>query len=129
MKQFIISNWIRMVVGLVIGTTVYIVYLAVRNGWSILINHVDGLFIASATLVFFGLLILMVNLGAVDIFSYYIRRRRLPNGQRESLYDYSTRKKEERSHYMWSFLSYIIAAIPFIIALIITYSILNASIG
>lgn len=118
-----------MVVGLVIGATIYIVFLAVRNGWSILINHVDGLFIASATLVLFGLLILMVNLGAVDIFSYYVRRRRLPNGQKESLYDYSTRRKEERSHYTWSFLSYLIAAIPYIVALIITYSILSASIG
>ena len=129
MKQFIISNWIRMVVGLAIGITIYIVYVAVRNGWSILIYHVDALFYAAATLVFLGLLILMTNLGAGDIFAYRFRRRRLPSGQKETLYEYSQRKKQERAPMMWSFFSYLIVAIPFIIALIIIYSALVSSIS
>ena len=121
MKNFIIANWIRMVVGLVLGATVYIVYVSVRSGWSILICHVDGLFYASAVLVFLGLLILMSNLGAMDIFSYRFRRRRTASGMKETLYEYSQRKKNERSKTMLSFLAYIIAAIPFIIPLIILY--------
>ena len=127
MKQFLISNWIRFLVATVLGSTIYIVYVAVRNGWSIIIYHVDGLFYSAATLVFLGLLMLLTNLGAGDIFAYRFRRRRLPSGQKETLYEYSQRKKQERAPLMWSFLSYIIVAIPFIIALIIVYNVLLTS--
>ena len=117
-----------MIVGFVIGLTFYILYLAIRNLWGVLLGHVDGLFLAFAFVFLVGLLVLMTNLGAMDIFSFQFGRKRLQSGRKEDFYEYTTRKKESRAKYKLSFIAYLIASIPFLIAVIIVYAILNSSI-
>ena len=125
MKNFFRENWIRLIVAFFVGATFYIVYLAFRNGWQVLVSHVDGLFFAAALLILVGLLTLMVNLGALDIFSYQFGRRRMENGKREDLYEYGKRKKAEREKFKFSFIAYLIAAVPYLIAFIIVYIVLQ----
>ena len=118
-KLFIRENWLRMLISFLVGLTVYIVYVSVRGLWSLLLGHIDGLTFSVALLVGIGLLLLIVQLGGFDIFSYRFKRIRMENGQKEALYDYSKRKKEEREKYRWSFLAYLFSATPFLIALIV----------
>lgn len=127
MRYFFRDNWIRMVVGFAIGLTVYFLYIGIRNMWNVLIGHVDALFYSFAILIGIGLLSLVLNLGAFDIFSYQVGRKRLQNGKKEDLYEYSKRKKEERARFKFSFLSYFFVAIPFIIAFVVVYICLSST--
>ena len=127
MKNFLSSNWIRIVAGLIIGVAAYILYLLLRNVWGVLLAHIDGLFFAFALVVLIGLLVLMTNLGALDIFSYQFGRKRLQSGRKEDFYEYTQRKKETRAKYKFSFIAYFISSIPFLISFIILYAILSNS--
>ena len=123
--NYLKRNFIRFIIGLVIGLTLYFVYLGVQKGWGILACHMDGLFIAGGVVFLFGLLAIVSNLGAFNIFSYQMGRKRLESGRKEDLYEYTKRKKLEREAHKYGFIAYFIVSAPFLIAFTVLYIILK----
>lgn len=105
-----------MLIAFIIGTSIYLTYLGANNGWTKKLMQCDGLFFSGGFLVCIGLLAMVSNLGGFNIFSYQTGRKRLPTGQKENLTDYTERKEVNRKKHRLDFLSYIIVAIPFLIA-------------
>ena len=127
MKRIFTEYWGRLIFATVVGIGLYVAYLSINDLWSFLIGHVDALFISSATLFLFGILSILLNFGAMDIFSYQFRRRRMENGKKEDLYEYTKRKKMERESTKLAFLAYFIVATPFLIGFITCFIILKSS--
>ena len=124
--NYLRKNVVRFLLGLVIGLTLYFVYVTIQQGWNAMACHADGLFIAGAVVFGVGLLSIVLNLGAFNIFSYQAGRRRLESGRKEDLYEYTQRKKLEREAHKFGFVAYFITSVPFFLACAILYLILNA---
>ena len=117
-KEYFINHWIRLLFCFIYGIIVLVLYLLGHDN-KILVSYCDGLFIAGATLILFGLLVLVTYFGALDIFSYAFNSKRI-NGKKETLYDYEERKKIERKPNSMNFIDYIlVGAFYVLIALII----------
>lgn len=126
--EFIRRNWIRFVVALALGLLVLLANLIIQTGngsWSHLVFYVDGTFIGGAVLILFSLLVVVNIFGAFDIFSYMFARKRLEDGRKEDLYEYSTRKKEQRSKHKLVFLPYLSVGMSFLLISLILYFILK----
>ena len=118
---FFAEYWVRFVVSLFIGLTVYVVSNAIFNTWSLTIAHCNSCFIAGFVLVGISALAALNLFGAFDIFSFYFNRKKKENGDKEVLYDYSTRKKQERLKVKLAFLPYLLVGSLFLIASLILY--------
>jgi len=96
------------------------IYNSVNKTWAQLFGYCNGFFISGGSLLCIGVLVFCSNQGAFDIFSYLVRRKKLDSGAHEDLYQYSTRKKEERSKTSDSFVPYLfIGGIYLVIAVIL----------
>lgn len=119
LRLWIKDNWHHFLVAFLICTIILIVDCALY-GWNILINYANGLFIGGASTVLIGLLFVVTFFGGTDIFTFYLLRKRTAAGK-EDLYQYSKRKKLQRTKNPYSFIPYIIiGTLALIAAVIIT---------
>ena len=122
--DFFINHWIRFTIAFVIGASLILLYCGVTNTWSRMIGYCNGSFIAAFVLISFSALTILNLFGAFDIFSYYPSRKKKENGLKENLFDYSTRKKQERSKFKLVFVPYLAWGVLFLIASVILYILL-----
>ena len=118
---FFAEYWVRLIVSFFIGIVIYVVYNSIKNSWIMLIEHCNACFIAGFVLVGISALAALNLFGAFDIFSFYFNRKKKENGDKEVLYDYSTRKKQERLKVKLAFLPYLLVGSLFLIASLILY--------
>jgi len=129
-KTFFQKNYIRLIIAAVIGLIIMAIYnLSYQfglstNSWADLIYYRDGAFIAGMVLLFIGLLTVISQFGAFDIFSYYAGRKTKEDGTKENYTEYVERKRETRSHFNFSFLSYLIISTCFLIFSFVIYFLL-----
>lgn len=126
-KSFFLKNYIRLIVSLVIGLILMTIYnlsyqfgLSV-NAWSNLSYYRDGAFIAGMVLLFIGLLAIISQFGAFDIFSFYAGRKRKEDGSKENYTEYVERKRETRGRFNITFLSYFIISTCFLVFSFVIY--------
>ncbi len=127
---FFKKNWIRLIVAFIVGLILMTIYnvsnaAAGANSWGKLEYYRDGSFLAGMALFFFGLLVLVASLGAFDIFSFFTRRKKKDDGHKETYAEYVQRKNQERVKINFSFLSYIIVALAYILASLILFLVLK----
>ena len=127
---FLKENWIRMIIAFAIGAVLMVIYnLSYQStgadSWGKLEYYRDGSFIAAMSLFFVGMLSLLSQFGAFDIFSYYPGRKVKENGKKENFGDYVQRKNLTRGHLKFYFLSYILIALVYATFAVITYIILK----
>lgn len=114
------NHWIRLVGATVYCLIICAIYNWLNDGFTLALNYVNGLFIAGATIFCFGLLILVNYFGGFDMFSYLFRAK-IVNNHRETLYDYSVRKKAERRPSLMGFIDYLIVGTIFMLISSIIY--------
>ena len=119
-KQFIKEHWLRYVLCLMFVTIVVVLVNSLRDNFTNRIFYSDGLFIAGALLIGYGLLIVVNYFGAFDVFQLLFNKKTV-DGRKENLYEFSTRKKEERRVRVFNFLDFIIVGV---ICLIIAWLLL-----
>lgn len=116
--KYLKGHWIRLTVCFVIGIAIMIIYNSSNDGFNYIVYYSNGAFIAGGVLFCVGLLTVVNYFGGLDIFSYMFNKHPNPQGNRESLYEYSERKKVERKPSALVFIDYfIIGAIFMIVAL------------
>ena len=127
---FLKKNYIRMIVAFVIGLILMVIYNVSYqygynvNSWAGLSYYRDGAFIAGAVLFFVGLLVLLAGFGSFDIFSFYFARKVKEDGKKENYTEYVERKRETRSKFNFSFLSYLLIATCFLAFSFVLYFVL-----
>lgn len=105
--EYLKNHWIRLTGCFVYGIAICVIYNWINDGFDSRIYYSNGLFIGGATLFLFGLLTIVNYFGGLDIFSYLFRARIVDN-HRESLYEYSERKKIERKPSALIFIDYLL---------------------
>jgi hypothetical protein len=129
-KSFFLKNYIRLIVAFAIGLILMVVYnLSYQfghsvNAWANLSYYRDGAFIAGMVIFFIGLLAIISQFGAFDIFSFYAGRKRKEDGTKENYTEYVERKRESRTHFNLGFLSYFIISTCFLIFSFVIYFLL-----
>lgn len=121
---FFKNYWIRLVVAFGIAITLFISYLSIytmQNSWTSLIHYCNATFIAGFSLLMISALALCTYFGGFDIFSYLVMRKPVNENRKENFYEYCERKKERRSKRKLTFLPYLIVAVIFLTAAVITY--------
>lgn len=123
MYEFFKKNWIRFIVAFVIALGLLFLYVGLRGAeaWSALVFYSDGAFIGGFSAILIGGLSVVNGFGGFDMASYYFRRRQIGPGQKEDLYQYSTRKAEARKANRLAFLPYVIVGAIFVIFAIVTH--------
>ena len=119
--DFFIENWIRLVASFVFGAAVMVIFVAIKQNWSVVINYVNGLFLAGFLLFAFGVLIILTGFGSFNMFTFYFNRKKKDNGYKENYYEYTQRKEIERSKYKKIFLPYLIIGTLYILISVVLY--------
>ena len=114
-KNIFKYGWKRMVIALAYGIIIMIIYNLLNKGWSNVIAYSNGSFIAGFTLVCIWGLNLVSKAGGFDIFGYMFGAKKDPTGRKETLYDYSERKKVSRSSKKYTSIPFLLIGIIYII--------------
>lgn len=118
MKQFFKDFYIRLIVCFVYGLLIVIINNIIKHTFNSLIEYSNGFFIGGFSLICFGGLSVINYFGGFDIFQYTFRRRP-KGGPQESLYDFSNRKKLERSKGKKTFIPYFVIGVFYILVALI----------
>lgn len=119
MKEYFKHHWIRLLVSTLYVASICILYNIINDGFAYRVSYSNGLFIGGATIFLFGLLTIVNYFGGFDIFSFMFNNKRV-DGHRETLFDYSERKKMERKDSAFVFIDYlVIGTIGMIVSTII----------
>lgn len=97
--RFFKDYWVRFVVAVSIGITLFVVYLAAYSSaqsWVNIIFYCNATFLSGAVLFLFSLLTVLNYFGGFDIFSFYFMRKPHDDNRKENFYEYCERKKGER---------------------------------
>ena len=105
--EYIKGHWLRYVLCLFFIAIIVILYNSLKESFTSKIFYSDGLFIAGGLLVGYGLLIIVNYFGAFNIFQMMFNRK-IVNGRREQLYEFTVRKQEERKVGLFSFVDFFI---------------------
>ena len=95
-----------------IGCLIYLLiivllYNLLREQWTILVNYADSTFIGGFSLICVGGFYVFNYLGAYDIFQAAFAKR-LPNGKKMTLYEFSEKRKIERSKTPFTYVPYFV---------------------
>ena len=132
--MFFLENWIRFLVAFILGIAIMIIYMFLQTlqisestgqalyPWDKLFYYQNGFFISAVVLFGIGILAIVGNFGAFNIFSYYFRRKKKENGYKENYYEYSERKRLEASSRKLIFLPYFILATIYLITAFVLYA-------
>lgn len=104
-RLIFIHSPIKYIVSLVVSLLLMVLYCAIRNTWSSPMMYSNGLFIGGFTMVSVGLLNLLNNFGAYDMWAYVFTRKRKKEGI--TLAEYSEIKAEERKKTRFSFVPFV----------------------
>ena len=115
LAEYFRKHWIRLLVCFLMCIAFAVIYNVSNDGWKYIVCYSNGTFIGGMITVLFGLLTVVNYFGGLDIFSYMFRARYIDN-HRESLYEYSERKKVERKPAAFAFVDYLIVGGIFVIA-------------
>ena len=119
---FFRKNWGRFLFSVLFTGTIIIIVNSVAGVWDSTFYYSNGLTISGFVLICIAGLAQITKMGGFDIFSFFFNRKKVPETNRkEDLYEYSARKKEERSKWVLVFLPYLITGVPVLIAGILTY--------
>ena len=112
--EYLSKHWIRLLASIVYCIVICVIYNLANDGFGYAVAYSNGLFIGGATLFLFGLLTIVNYFGGFDIFSYMFRSKYIGD-HRESLYEYSERKKIERKPAAFIFIDYLVVGTIFMI--------------
>lgn len=98
------------------------IYVLVQNGFDVLLAYVSGMSSAGILLILFGLLLLVIHLGAGDGLAYSFRKARAfrqKDGMgeqltRQSYWEYLQIKEQERKKKDWNFMAYVWVGVVFL---------------
>ena len=122
LKRIFLHSPVRYIVSLIICVTIAIVYVAFQNGWTLLFSWGNGITAGGAIMILIGLLVLVSQFGAFDIFGYAFSSLRGQKRKYHDLYEYSENKNVERKKTVYYFVPYIVVGIiVLIIGIILTY--------
>jgi len=118
-RKIFIHSPIRYIVAVVIDALV--VVLSIVPNPKVPYQFMVSFSTAGAVTILFGLLVLLANFGAFDMFSYaFLSLRKANRDTYKDLYQYSQIKKEKRSKHMFTFIPYVtVGLLSIIISLII----------
>lgn len=122
-KKLFIHSLGRYITGLVLGIAIICINNAICKSWTLLMNYIDGFFIAGAVIVMFAGLCYITNLGVFDMFSYLFAKK---GPEIKSLYDYKESKVEKRKKDTFGFMPYVVVGTLFLIITAILYIIFTS---
>lgn len=111
--DYFIRHSIRLSICLLYGVLFMLLYNTFKDSFDKRYGYYNGFFLAGATLFFYGLLCVVTNFGGLDMFSFMFNKRRV-DGRKETLYEYSERKKIERKPNAFVFFDYLLIGSFFI---------------
>ena len=120
MLNHIQKYYIKYIVSFIVGIGIICMANALANQWTLLINYLNGSFVAGLVLVCIGGLSWCGNKGAYDMASHLFAKRG-PNGVKPSLYDYSEQKRTKRIENKLGFVPYMIVGAVFVIISLILF--------
>lgn len=113
-KTYFKYHWIRLLASVVYCVLMLFLYNFIHHAFENSYFYFDGFFIGGATLFLFGLLTIVSYFGGFDMLSYLFRAKVVDN-HRESLYDYSVRRRSERMPNRFAFIDYLVIGTIFMI--------------
>ena len=120
-NRIIFHSPIRYIVAFIIAAIITILYLS-NTTFQVLRAYADGMVTGGVVTIFIGLLVLLSNLGAFDMFSYAFSRVSRSNRERyHDLYEYSEDKRIKRSSNRYVFMPYLVVGALFILVSIILF--------
>lgn len=120
-NRIIFHSPIRYIVAFIIAAIITILYLS-NTSFLVLRAYADGMVTGGVFTIFIGLLVLLSNFGAFDMFSYAFSRVSRSNRERyHDLYEYSEDKRIKRSSNRYVFMPYLVVGALFILVSIILF--------
>ena len=96
-NRVIFHSPIRYIVAFVIASTITVIHLY-ETSFQYVLSYANSFILGGAVVALFGLLVLVVNLGALDTFGYGFNKMFSRDGGRyQDLVEYETVKKAKRS--------------------------------
>ncbi|MCR5741481.1 MAG: DUF3899 domain-containing protein [Gammaproteobacteria bacterium] len=118
-RNLFVHSPFRYIFALVYTIGIVVLYNGLRKDFVSLVNYANGTFIAGFSLILFGALVVVKNHGGFDIWQYMFVKRN-PDGSRETLYDFSERKKLVRASKRYDFMPYeVVGVLVSLISLIL----------
>ena len=112
--------YLKYIIALIIGIGILCLNNIIKERWDLIIYYLDGSFISGMTLICVGGLSLCSYYGAYDVFSYMFTKK-LPDGTKPSLYEFSEERKENRKKIKGKFIPYFAIGSVFLITALILY--------
>ena len=126
-----LTNLVTLVISLVVGAVIFCLMFFLRN--MTLISAVDGIALATAVVILFGLLMLVNHLGAFDTFAFGFKQLGsmffARDARRDGDYaDYKQNKAETRANSSYNFVAVIAAGLLLLIAVIVLEIVYHANV-
>ena len=112
--------YLKYIAGLIIGIGILCINNIIKEKWDLIMYYVDGSFIAGMTLICVGGLSVCSYFGAYDVFAYMFTKR-LPDGTKPSLYEFSEERKDNRKKIKGKFIPYFVMGGVFLAIALILY--------
>ncbi len=120
-NRVIFHSPIRYIVAFVIASTITVIHLY-ETSFQYVLSYANSFILGGAVVALFGLLVLVVNLGALDTFGYGFNKMFSRDGGRyQDLVEYETVKKAKRSTKKFIFMPYLLVGLFFILVAGILY--------
>lgn len=122
--DFFIKNWIRLIISILIGLSFFFLYLGLntKNGsWTSIVAYCNASFIGGFVLLAVSIFIVLDLFGGFDIFAFLILRKPVDETRKETLYEYSERKKDERKKMKFIFIPYLLISTLFLLTAVVLY--------
>lgn len=128
---FNISNLVVFIISIVLGVIIFVIYSAIFN--FSLLKMCDGMFVAAAILLFFGLGHLIINQGTLDVIpvgfsNLYNVFKRDGKKKYDGLYEYQQVKAQKRKDTRFRFIPIVLAGLILLIVSFILLSVFNSTI-
>ena len=131
-KKYWKTNLITFIIAVIIGVSIFCLVFFLRG--KNITAAVDGSAVASISVLFLGLLMLVNHLGAFDTFAFGFKQLGsmlfAKDARRDGDYhDYKERKAEKRSNSSYNFMMFILAGLIMSISILVLEIIYHAQIG
>ena len=107
MKTIFIHSPKKYIGCLVFLLVIIVLYNVIREQWNVLVNYADSSFLGGFSLICVGGFSVLNHFGAYDIFQAAFAKR-LPNGKKMTLYEFSEKRKIERSKSPYTYVPYFV---------------------
>jgi len=114
----------RYIFSFVAGILIVVLYNLLRDEWDILVNYQEAFSIAGFSIFFFGLLVLLSQFGAFDLWMYVFSKKKIVNGKKQIYSEFANEKMVVRSRAKLIFVPYLIIGLVFILVSLIWFFII-----